>query len=707
MKQAVILAGGKGTRLRSVLGDLPKPLIPIGSKPLLEHHFELCRAHGFERVLVLAGHRAGRIQAHCGDGSRWGLLIECEVEREPMGTAGAVLAAFSRLPERFLVLYGDEMLNVDLDRMWRAHLGAGAAATLLLHPNDHPLDSDLVDVDDHGWIRAFYHRPHPPEAMFQNLVNAALYVVERSALTPWADSNTTLDFGQDLFPAMLDRGNRLLGYRSPEYIKDIGTPDRYARVCREYEAGVVAASSLAVPQKGVFVDRDGTLNREVGGVCAPDRLELLPGVPAAIRDLNHRGWRVVVVTNQPVVAKGFCNEADVQRVHNKLETLLGAAHAFVDRIYWCPHHPERGFPGERPDLKLDCACRKPKPGLVLRAARDLNIDLRASWFVGDSTTDIATASNAGVRSILVRTGHAGQDGKFASRPDHMCETLAEAVQWIVSAGNAHRISSDTRGATREFKANTIQDSTSQPELSTFAVLYERTRRAKQDSSSLADSRMALESAEANTRGGGRPAPAHDESRSERLARIRGEEGRLRAWAERQRILVSDLPPADDLQGEHGVHYDLTSDKYIKFTRPDRHRGYGIALGSHLHGASPAEYLDRLSLQNTLFNDGVRLEAVSVRPGGRLSIITSQPRIVGEAATLDAIDALMSQKGYGKLADGAFLDSSNVLLVCDLFPRNVIGAHDGTVCPIDPVIQRITPDFARFLTQHPERIHDRP
>ncbi|HRZ37108.1 MAG TPA: nucleotidyltransferase family protein, partial [Candidatus Paceibacterota bacterium] len=154
MKQAVILAGGKGTRLRSVLGDLPKPLIPIGGKPLLEHHFELCRAHGFERVLVLAGHRAERIQAHCGDGSRWGLRIECEVEREPLGTAGAVLAAFSRLPERFLVLYGDEMLNVDLDRMWRAHLEAGAAATLLLHPNDHPLDSDLVDVDEHDWIRA-------------------------------------------------------------------------------------------------------------------------------------------------------------------------------------------------------------------------------------------------------------------------------------------------------------------------------------------------------------------------------------------------------------------------------------------------------------------------------------------------------------------------------------------------------------------------
>lgn len=432
MKQAVILAGGKGTRLQSVLGDLPKPLIPIGGKPLLEHQFELCRRHGFVRVLVLAGYRADRIQKFCGDGSRWGLEVRCEVEGEPLGTAGSVLAALPLLASRFLVLYGDEMVHVDLDRMWRAHAAVDGAATLLLHPNDHPLDSDLVEVDAQDWVTAFHHRPHPPDALFQNLVNAALYVVERAALEPRRADKGSLDFGRDLFPAMLGRGSRLLGYRSPEYIKDIGTPERYDRVCREYAAGVVAASSLAVPQKAVFLDRDGTVNREIDGVCTPDQLELLPGVPAAIRQLNHHGWRVVIVTNQPVVAKGFCTEADIQLVHNKLEALLGAAHAFVDRVYWCPHHPEPGFPGERLDLKIDCTCRKPKPGLVLRAARDLNIDLQASWFVGDSTTDIATAANAGVRSILLRTGHAGQDGKFDARPDFVFESLAQAVESIVT-----------------------------------------------------------------------------------------------------------------------------------------------------------------------------------------------------------------------------------------------------------------------------------
>jgi len=432
MKQAVILAGGRGTRLQALLGDLPKPMVPIGGKPLLEHLLDLCRRHGYAEVLLLVGYRAECIQAHCGDGSRWGLRVSYEVEREPRGTAGAVLAAMPRLAERFLVLYGDELVNVDLDRLERAHAGAQAAATLLLHPNDHPLDSDLVEVDGRGWITTFHRRPHPPDRLFQNLVNAALYVIERATLEPWKEVGGALDFGHDVFPAMLERGGRLLGYRSPEYVKDIGTPERYARVCREYEAGVVAASCLAVPQRAVFLDRDGTLNQEIDGVCDPDRLQLLPGVAAAVRQLNHHGWRVVVVTNQPVVAKGFCSASEVERVHRKLERLLGEGQGFVDRIYWCPHHPERGFPGERSELKIECACRKPKPGLVLQAARDLNVDLASSWFVGDSTTDLATAANAGVRSILVRTGRAGQDGKCVAHPDQVADDLTAAVGFIVT-----------------------------------------------------------------------------------------------------------------------------------------------------------------------------------------------------------------------------------------------------------------------------------
>ena len=436
MKQLVLLAGGKGTRLKDRLGDLPKPMIPIAGRPLLEHQVALARAHGFTDALLFVCHRADLIQAQLGDGSRFGLRIDYLIEKEPLGTAGAVLAGFGRLAERFAVMYGDTMINVDLARFWQAHERSGAEATLFLHPNNHPLDSDLVEMDDASRITAFHNRPHDAGRFFQNLVNAGLYVIEKRALQPWVGANRPMDFGKDLFPALVARGAHLHGYNSPEFIKDIGTPARYDWVCAQYDAGIIQRSSFASPQRAVFLDRDGTLVKEVSelGLSRVEQLELLPGVAGAVHQLNHAGLRAVVITNQPVVAKGLCTEAELRVIHNKLETLLGREHAFLDRIYWCPHHPQRGFPGERPELKIDCACRKPKTGLIQQAVADLNIDLAQSWFIGDTTTDVQTARNAGLRSILVRTGHGGKDGKHAAQPDHTFDTLAEAVKFVV-AGN--------------------------------------------------------------------------------------------------------------------------------------------------------------------------------------------------------------------------------------------------------------------------------
>lgn len=433
-KQVIILAGGLGTRLKARLGDLPKPMIPISGKPLLEHQIELAKSHGFTQIIIFACYRPDLIERHFGDGSRWGVQIRYIIEARPLGTAGAVLAGFSELANRFLVLYGDTMVNVDLDRIWKAHIKKGADATLLLHPNDHPLDSDLVEMDAAGWVRAFHGRPHARDKYFQNLVNAGLYVIEKDALRAWAQDPTVLDFGKDIFPALLSQRGKLYGYNTPEYIKDIGTPQRYDRVCAEFESGVIQRSSLKTPQRAVFLDRDGTINTEVDGVTSADKLELLANAAQAIHRLNHYGYRAVLVTNQPFVAKGFCTEADIQTIHNKLETLLGAEHAFLDRIYYCPHHPEKGFPGERPELKINCTCRKPSPGLLHEAVKDLNIDLKSSWFVGDTTTDIQTARNAGVRSILVKTGHAGRDGKHTAEADAIADDLLAAVDQIIREG---------------------------------------------------------------------------------------------------------------------------------------------------------------------------------------------------------------------------------------------------------------------------------
>jgi histidinol-phosphate phosphatase family protein len=444
-RQLIILAGGAGTRLRERLGDLPKPMIPIAGKPLLEHQVELAKQHGFTDLIFFVHYRADLIEKHFGDGQKFGVQIRYILEKEPLGTAGAVLAGFEHLAESFVVLYGDTMVNVDLQRIWNAHEKAGAAATLLLHPNDHPFDSDLVEINADSLVTEFHNRPHDGNVWRQNLVNAGLYVLEKRALEsvrgsafrrhpetqpPECGTPNLLDFGKDVFPAMLRAGKKLLGYNSPEFIKDIGTPARYDKISAQFAAGIVQRSSLATPQRAVFLDRDGTLNVDKDCLRNADELELLPGVAEAIHELNYNGWRTVVVTNQPVIAKGFCDEAELQKIHNKLESLLGREHAFIDRIYFCPHHPEKGFPGERPELKIECDCRKPKTGMIKKAVAELNIDLSQSWLVGDTTTDLQTAKNAGLKSILVRTGSAGRDGKFDASPDFVCNDLRQAVEII-------------------------------------------------------------------------------------------------------------------------------------------------------------------------------------------------------------------------------------------------------------------------------------
>lgn len=429
--EVAILAGGLGTRLQGRAGPLPKPMVPLAGRPLLEHQIELCARHGFHGILLLVHHGHEVIEAHFGDGARHGVAIEYAVERAPRGTGGALYDALDRLAATTLVLYGDTYLDVDLRQLLDAHLSRTADATLFVHPNGHPHDSDVVEVDAGGLVSALHAPPHPRDRDLRNLASAALFVVERAALEAVRVPDTTVDLVRDVFPAMLRAGRRLFAYVSPEYIKDIGTPDRLDRAARDIAAGVPERLSGRQRRSAVFLDRDGTLNAEIDHLKHPDGVTLLPGAADAVRRLNETGHLAVVVTNQPVVARGELTLEGLAAVQARLEQLLGRNGAYLDATYVCPHHPERGFAGEVPALKIACDCRKPATGSIDAACRDLAIDRNTSWLVGDSTTDIETGRRAGLRTVLVRTGYAGQDGKYPFRPDYVAVDLAAAVAWIL------------------------------------------------------------------------------------------------------------------------------------------------------------------------------------------------------------------------------------------------------------------------------------
>ncbi len=429
--EAVIIAGGRGTRLGALGKDLPKALVPVAGRPLLDYSLALLQRHGLTDVVICTGYLAEKIEEHVGDGSKWGLRVRYSREASPLGTAGCLRALDPAPSEDFLVLYADLLLDMDLTSLFHRHRASRADGTLVVHPNDHPFDSDLVALDHSaGNIVEIHKKPHPPGVWHSNLVNAAVHVLHPRLLDLLVPGEKA-DCAHDLFPRALRAGFRLGAYRTAEYLKDVGIPERLAEAEADLRSGRVAGSNRERFRPAVFLDRDGVINREVGLIHHPDRLELLPGAATAIRRLNRAGWLTVVVTNQPVVARGLCDEAQVRQIHARLEWLLGEEGAFVDAIYYCPHHPDGGFPGENAAYKVPCNCRKPATGLVENAARDLNIDVRASYLVGDTTTDLQTARNAFLKAVLVKTGHAGEDGKHSVEADHVAVDLTGAVDWIL------------------------------------------------------------------------------------------------------------------------------------------------------------------------------------------------------------------------------------------------------------------------------------
>lgn len=401
--KVVIIAGGKGTRIASVNSEIPKAMIPVCGKPIIEYEVELCKRYGFTDFLFIIGHMGDQISSFFGDGSKWGVNIDYYQETQPLGTAGALGYLKDKLTEYFYVFYGDTIVDFDMMAMLKYHQEKKADATLFLHPNDHPYDSDIVQLDAEGKVLKFDNKPHPDGFVSKNIVNAALFIFSPKILEK-IEVGIKSHIEKHVLPRCLDAGMNLYGYVSPEYIKDMGTPDRYEAVCKDVESGKVARLNRKNPRPAIFLDRDGTINEEVNLLNKPEQLKLIEGAAEAIRLINKSDYLAIIVTNQPVIARNLCSIEELEYIHASLETMLGNEQAYVNAIYYCPHHPDKGYPEERPEYKIDCACRKPKPGMFLQAAKDWNIDLSQSYMIGDSDRDLQAGINARVKeSILIDT----------------------------------------------------------------------------------------------------------------------------------------------------------------------------------------------------------------------------------------------------------------------------------------------------------------
>ena len=395
--KAVIMAGGFGKRLAGFYGDRPKPMVEICGRPVLEYQIENLRKSGIKDIIIVVHHMKDYIMNYFGDGTNLGVNISYYEEEVPLGTAGALFRIREKLSENFLLINGDLIFSVDFRKMIDFHLENNALVTLFVHPNSHPYDSELVVCDKNNIVTDWFK--NDGKGNYKNCVNAGIHILSKEILYS-SHKEGKLNLRADLVEPIIESG-RVYAYHSAEYVKDMGTADRIQNVTADIEKNIVSEKRADKKQKAVFLDRDGTINKYKGYITSPKQLELINGAAEAIKKINQSGYLAIVITNQPSIAMGRLSYTVLDEIHAKLDTLLGEEGAYTDALYFCPHHPDRGFKGEISELKIKCDCRKPSGGMIRKAAEDFNIDLSRSFMVGDSDKDVLAAIDAGCTPIFL------------------------------------------------------------------------------------------------------------------------------------------------------------------------------------------------------------------------------------------------------------------------------------------------------------------
>lgn len=385
LTQAVVLAGGLGTRLGELTRSTPKPLLPVGGRPFLEYLVWNLRRHGITRVVFCVGYLAERIVEHFGDGARFGVAIEYVVEREPAGTGGALLLARPRLEEEFLVLNGDTLCDLNYLDLGLLLKETGAAAAVALRHVPDAQRYGRVCLEG-SLVTGFEEKG----AGGPGLVSGGVYALRRAALEGLPGVPASLE--RDLFPALAAAGS-LAGRVYGGFFLDIGVPESL----REAQA--------AVPRwrrkPAVFLDRDGVLNEDRGYIHRPEEFVWVEGAPEAVKWLNDRGYLVILVTNQAGIARGYYTEEDFWGLMKWVGAELRRRGAHLDAVYYCPHHPAEG----REPYRQKCGCRKPAPGLIRRALKEWDVDVARSLMIDDREENLPAAAVLGLHGAVFRGGN--------------------------------------------------------------------------------------------------------------------------------------------------------------------------------------------------------------------------------------------------------------------------------------------------------------
>ncbi len=437
--QVVVIMGGLGTRLKEYTADCPKSLVPVGEKAFFDYELELLTQTGFQRFVFCLGYRSEQIRDHYGDGSAYGIEIRYSYDQDPedetgtaklLGTGGAVRKALPLLDEDFLLIYADSYMDIDYREVLYRYAGAkrrGMRSLMTLLHNFGRYDRSNVIYEDGKLV--LYDKKAPSEKM--QYIDYGVNMFERALFENVPEGES---FDLSMLQHDLSLRGELEGLPVRRRFYEIGSPESY----REFIKYAEERFDSSCP--AVFLDRDGVLNEivyddnteQLDSPLQPESLTLLPGVADAVRKLKKAGFYIFIVTNQPAAAKGKTTLAKLYDINERLrEFLAEGGEDPVDEIFMCPHYPTEGKYTREHFLIRKCECRKPGTGLIRSAAGKYNIDLSASYMVGDSFTDVICGRDAGVKTVFIGNYKCDLCARLKyQKPDLIVSSLPEFAEKI-------------------------------------------------------------------------------------------------------------------------------------------------------------------------------------------------------------------------------------------------------------------------------------
>ena len=395
--EIAILIGGSGTRLKKITKNEPKAFLKIGNKPIIVHQIEkLSRIK--KRIFILSKTNYKKFHNVLKKKFKRLKFIFLE-ENKPLGNAGCLKNLEKFNFENFLIIYGDLIFNIDFKRFIKFHLQKKSHLTLLVHPNDHPSDSDIVEINKEFKIIKLHNKPHK-KMNIGNLCMSGIFIINKKILK-YLKLDKFQDFSNDLLGKLLKTNLKIHAYNTREYVKDAGTLDRINLIKKQIRTKKFINGNLNKKIPAIFLDRDGVINKDNFKNQYQNPLKLNYGAIKAVKQINDNGYLSVIVTNQSAVAKGFITLKKLESDHKKLEYLFGKNNAYFDRIYFCPYHPDKGFKGENIKFKKRSNWRKPNNGMILRAIKELNINKKNSYMIGDREVDYLAAKKTGIKCLIV------------------------------------------------------------------------------------------------------------------------------------------------------------------------------------------------------------------------------------------------------------------------------------------------------------------